>query len=242
MTEMLQALCEAASQALPVDGAGVMMRRDDRNEFVHTAGAYAEDIAPLEGLQEALQDGPCADCMANSATVMSEDLPGDGRWVEFQALAADLQIGAIVLIPLLSRGQGWGVLDLYRRAPSLWTAQELQAAQALANVAVSYLVMAHDRDQARGAQQALAHRAMHDELTGLANRALLFDRLDHALASAQRRACGVAVVFLDLDLFKAVNDTFGHTAPTASWSRWPAGCPRRCAAKTPWPGSLATSS
>jgi len=80
----------------------------------------------------------------------------------------------------------------------------------LADVAVSYLVMARDRDAAASAQQALAHRVTHDDLTGLPNRALLFDRLEHALLAGTRRGTGVAVVFLDLDLFKGINDTFGH--------------------------------
>ena len=212
VTQMLRALSEAAVVALRVDGAGVMLRRDGRNVFVHAVGTGGVDVQPLERLQEALQSGPCADCIAGSTTVVSSDLARDDRWVEFQALAAEMQLGALVSIPLLSRGRGWGALDLYRRQPSAWTADELQAAQALADVAVSYLVMAHDRDQAREAQRALAHRTMHDDLTGLANRGLLFDRLDHALATAARRASGVAVVFLDLDLFKGINDTFGHTA------------------------------
>lgn len=55
-----------------------------------------------------------------------------------------------------------------------------------------------------------AHRATHDELTGLPNRALLLDRLGHALAHATRERCHVGVAFIDLDGFKRVNDRFGH--------------------------------
>ncbi|WP_448640359.1 diguanylate cyclase domain-containing protein [Geodermatophilus sp. URMC 63] len=63
---------------------------------------------------------------------------------------------------------------------------------------------------AREAQ--LRHLAFHDSLTGLANRALFLDRLDHALALHARDLRPVAVVFLDLDDFKEVNDTHGHAA------------------------------
>ncbi len=60
--------------------------------------------------------------------------------------------------------------------------------------------------------ERLAHRAVHDALTGLPNRVLLMDRLGVALAQVERRTSQVAVVFVDLDGFKLVNDTRGHDA------------------------------
>ena len=62
------------------------------------------------------------------------------------------------------------------------------------------------------AEQALSHNAFHDSLTGLANRALFHDRLEHALDRTARSGLGVAVVYLDLDGFKLVNDSMGHEA------------------------------
>jgi diguanylate cyclase (GGDEF)-like protein len=60
------------------------------------------------------------------------------------------------------------------------------------------------------AELELAHRATHDELTGLPNRTLFLDRLDLTLGRLERRSRAAAVLFLDLDRFKEVNDRFGH--------------------------------
>jgi diguanylate cyclase (GGDEF)-like protein len=59
-------------------------------------------------------------------------------------------------------------------------------------------------------QEALLHQAFHDKLTGLPNRALLFDRLQHAFMEAMRHQQALALLFVDLDDFKSVNDRFGH--------------------------------
>jgi diguanylate cyclase (GGDEF)-like protein/PAS domain S-box-containing protein len=59
-------------------------------------------------------------------------------------------------------------------------------------------------------EAVLNHRALHDPLTGLANRVLLLDRLEHALARTRRYPAHLAVLYLDLDRFKTVNDNLGH--------------------------------
>ena len=61
------------------------------------------------------------------------------------------------------------------------------------------------------AEQALSHMAYHDSLTNLVNRSMLHDKLEQALSKARRDDSLLAVLFVDLDRFKIINDTFGHT-------------------------------
>jgi diguanylate cyclase (GGDEF)-like protein len=76
--------------------------------------------------------------------------------------------------------------------------------------------MAADRDRWREAWARAEHRSTHDELTGLPGRGILFDRLDHALATTTRRGAAIAVLFIDIDGFKRVNDAHGHAVGDAA--------------------------
>jgi diguanylate cyclase (GGDEF)-like protein len=75
-----------------------------------------------------------------------------------------------------------------------------------------WLAVAVDLTERRKAEREAEHRALHDPLTGLPNRRLLVDRLEHALSRSARHETLVGVLFCDLDHFKEINDIFGHKA------------------------------
>lgn len=74
------------------------------------------------------------------------------------------------------------------------------------------VVVSHDVTERRQAEEKIHHLAFHDPLTQLPNRLMLHDRLDHAMAASKRSGCYGALMFLDLDNFKPLNDTHGHKA------------------------------
>lgn len=98
--------------------------------------------------------------------------------------------------------------------------------------------------RARSEQQAAD--ALLDPLTGLSNRALFLDRFHHALAASSRTGHLVAVLFMDVDRFKLVNDSLGHAAGDLLLvrlaDRSPTACGRSSGRTTRWPVSGATSS
>ena len=73
-----------------------------------------------------------------------------------------------------------------------------------------FLKVAYDVTERKRAEAYIRHMAHHDALTGLPNRVLLFDRLEMAIRQAQRHGTGLAVLMMDLDHFKRVNDLLGH--------------------------------
>jgi diguanylate cyclase (GGDEF)-like protein/PAS domain S-box-containing protein len=75
---------------------------------------------------------------------------------------------------------------------------------------LNYIAIFADISESKMADEKIRHLAHHDFLTGLPNRGLLDDRLSHAVAAAQRKRNKVAVLFIDLDRFKLVNETLGH--------------------------------
>ena len=97
-----------------------------------------------------------------------------------------------------------GILGAHSRTTRRFQPHEVDFLRAVANIVAEAL--------ARGAAEArVRHQALHDPLTGLANRTLIMERIEHWLARTQRSSSQGAVLFLDLDSFKSVNDRHGHS-------------------------------
>jgi diguanylate cyclase (GGDEF)-like protein/PAS domain S-box-containing protein len=113
----------------------------------------------------------------------------------------------------LATGQSAGVDHRLARADGSWLDVETLATNLLGDDTVDAVVLnTRDVSQRKELERRLAHQATHDALTSLPGRTLLLDRIDLALARRRRDGRRLAVLFVDLDDFKTLNDTMGHAA------------------------------
>ncbi|MGH9153321.1 MAG: putative bifunctional diguanylate cyclase/phosphodiesterase [Acidimicrobiales bacterium] len=195
---------------LPVTSAGVtLISSPPEPRYV---AASDEAALSFEQLQTELREGPCVAAYASGEAVAVPDVRADERFPAFGPRAVEAGLGAVFTFPLRRDGDQLGALDLYCDTPGPLDADSLAAAQTLADVASAYILNAQARVDLAAAYDQARERSLHDPLTGLANRALLAQRLEHAGARALRSGSATGVLFVDLDRFKSVNDTHGHRA------------------------------
>lgn len=206
--QILDHLVERIVGILPVTSAGVTLIGEEREpRFVAASDASA---LRYERLQTDIGEGPCVVAFDSGEPVAVADLASEDRFPAFAEAALAAGLGAVFTFPL-HHGEGrLGALDLYRETPGELDRHTMETAQTLADVAAAYLINAQAREDARVASEQHRQRALHDALTGLPNRLLLQDRFQHAGQRALRTRESVAVLFIDLDDFKRVNDTHGH--------------------------------
>ncbi len=108
--------------------------------------------------------------------------------------------------------QAWEVEVARKDGSTIWVEQRLSLITDPSGDIEAVEGIARDVTTRKQVETQLAHQALHDALTGLPNRRLLIDRIGQALARSSREGSHVAVLLLDLDRFKLVNDSWGHSA------------------------------
>ena len=205
---ILDHLVGRITELLPVTGCGVTLISAEKAP--HYVAASDASALLYEQLQSELGHGPCLLAFESGVAVVVPDLSTDDRFPGFTTVALAAGLKAVFALPLRHGNEQLGALDLYSDTAGELSSSDMVVAQTLADVTAAYLLNARSRDAARDASDFFQHSALHDPLTGLPNRALLNERLQHASDRARRSHTSAAILFADLDRFKEVNDFYGH--------------------------------
>lgn len=205
---ILDRLSVRICEILPVTGAGMML--EDGSGYLRFVSASDDVVRHIESLQVEFGEGPCVEAYRTGEQVVVPDLRCDERFPRFSSQARRQGLAAVFSFPMRLGDQRIGAFNVYRDRPGDFDAPEVAAGQTLADVATAYIINARGRVESQRLQEQLRYRALHDSLTDLPNRTLLHDRIAHAVARSGREDTTVAVLFVDLDRFKDVNDDFGH--------------------------------
>ena len=162
-----------------------------------------EYLASVDGAPIGPNVGTCGPAAWFGEFAISADLNEDPKWAPIRAMAQMAGVAHCWSMPIKdSAGEVLGTLALYGRHPRRPQPEHVALLQDWARVAGTALE--RTRSIAR-----LKHDARHDSLTGLPNRAAIFEKLDTAIQQVRSEA-PLAVLFVDLDGLKAMNDTLGH--------------------------------
>ena len=206
---ILDHLVKRIVDVMPISAAGVTLIAAPGLEPQYVA---ASDAAALryEKLQSELSEGPCVAAFSTGEAISVPDLRLDSRFPLFAPRALESGLAAVFTFPLRHGDVQLGALDLYRETAGVLTPPSLTAAQTLADVAAAYLINAQARSDLQDSSDQSREAALHDALTGLPNRVLMLELLEHAFDAGRRSGRISGVFFVDLDRFKQVNDTYGH--------------------------------
>jgi diguanylate cyclase (GGDEF)-like protein len=180
---------------------------------VLSVGSAAEAVTPFGGRTSPISIGSTAPPLALAAEmrspVVTRDAPDDPLWESSRDLLAPHGIAACWTVPIeAGNGTVFGTISLLLPEPASPAVADLAFLENAARLAAIAI-------EQRQLSEQLAFQARHDPLTNLPNRLYLEEALRTAVSEAPRRGERATLLFVDLDRFKRVNDTFGHTGGDA---------------------------
>lgn len=201
----IMALVTQRAQQLTGAGGAVLELAEGEDMVYRAASGF---IGNSLGLRLNRANSISGLCVAQGLPLRCDDSESDPR-VDREACRR-VGLRSLIVAPLTHLDHVVGVLKVVSAEPNGFGDEQLQILALACGVVAS--AMFHG---SRSGDAELFHRATHDPLTGLANRALFYDRLRQRLSQAQRNGEGFGVLNLDMDGLKSVNDVYGHRAGDA---------------------------
>lgn len=208
LQEVLDSLAHLVESQMNDMMVSILLLDEEGTHLLHGAApslpkAYTQAI---DGVAIGPKVGSCGTAVYRRESVIVADIEHDPLWEDYRSIAAPYGLRACWSTPILSHDQQvLGTFALYSRTVRSPVEIEIQ----LIGIATHLAGIAIER---KHTENRIRYMGDHDALTGLPNRTLLEDRLKQATLYAQRCARRVTVVFIDLDKFKLVNDSLGHSA------------------------------
>ncbi|HUO72524.1 MAG TPA: EAL domain-containing protein [Solirubrobacteraceae bacterium] len=200
--ELMQEAVTVAAEILGVETTAVLELVEEIDGFVMRAGVGWPDTA-IDAYHAPTGIASHAGyTLVKRAPVIVNDWSQETRFKQSAMLASRGALSGVT-VPIVGSGGPYGILGAQSLHLRQYSPGDVDFLQSLANVLADALERQATEDRIR-------HSALHDPLTGLPNRVLFLDRLDQALARLRRRESLCAILFLDLDHFKLVNDSLGH--------------------------------
>ncbi|MDH4192259.1 MAG: EAL domain-containing protein, partial [Betaproteobacteria bacterium] len=199
--QIVRIVMERVAQVLPVDCVGITLLDHDNPDLARTYSYAPHDPT---GASMSRQQLPASDRAALGTAPDTRWVPLDGAAQSYLAPLCERGMTTAYVQPIVWRGVVCGVLALGSRgAPAIENDELKQIRDFADRVAVAMSSAWRD--------EQLYMQAHYDPLTGLPNRLLLKDRLDIEIANCRREGNSLALLFIDLDHFKNVNDSLGHS-------------------------------
>jgi PAS domain S-box-containing protein/diguanylate cyclase (GGDEF)-like protein len=207
--ELFQGACRIAIEAgqFPMAWIGIVDRETKRVKPVAWGGEAERFLAsaPLSMSESsAAGRGMSGRAVKEKKAVIANDIQNDPR-AQMREQCKERGIGSLVMLPLIVQGEGIGLLALYAKEVGFFDDEEMKLLLELAGD-VSFALDHIEKEE------KLDYLAYYDSLTGLANRSLFHDRLMQYVSAAQSDRSTLAVVVVDVDRFKTINDTLGRQA------------------------------